>query len=276
MLRGNGGLASLLLIAILVAFGISQSNTQVPKTVTPPPQQVLVKPVPAIPKPVQPKPDVMPQPVAAVEIIEVYSEFCAACIKVEPVIKSLQVRGFRVQRINANEDPAKAAQLKIKGTPTIIIYKDGKEIDRIEGYISEPELLLRINNAQLKFFMSPPAATVEKKDTGLAVGANGWRLRVFYPPGEGEGITRLFTETPEFSAFAQNYGYTAFATDDPRFEVWRQAGYPTNKITVVLVNAKDRVVLRTTNVSDKELLMNNLAEAASKPYWMRANLVETN
>lgn len=274
MLRGNGGLAGLLLIAILVAFAVRPSQTPSPKPTVVPPQQVLVKPAPAIPVPSTPKPDTMPQPVAAIEIIEVYSEFCAACIRVEPVIKGIQLKGFKVQRINANQEPSKAASLKIKGTPTIIIYKDGREIERIEGYISEPELLAKIANAQLKFLLSIPVEPPKVEDDFTTTGDNGWRLRVFYPPGGGDSITSLFVSNPEFSAFGQQYGYLAYPTDDPRFEPWRKLGYATDRVTVVLVNAKNKVVLKTSDVSDSNKLMNNLAEAASKPYWLRANLVD--
>ncbi|HHT7190969.1 TPA: thioredoxin family protein, partial [Bacillus cereus] len=41
--------------------------------------------------------------------------------------------------LNVEKEPHGWDQFKIKGTPTIIYYKDGKEIDRIEGVYQEDQ-----------------------------------------------------------------------------------------------------------------------------------------
>ena len=273
--RSGGGLIGLLVIAVLCAFGVS-SFTPKMSPVPSAPQKVLVKPVPHA-VPTTPRPDAMPRPVVAVEIVEFYSTFCIACKRIDPVITSIQAKGIRVQRINADDEPAKAKQFGVTATPTIIIYRNGKEVDRIVGDITEPALLAKIADAQLRFFLSAPEVPKVSKPAKVETperGENGWWLRVFYPPGEGREVLDLFENNPEFSAFGQLYAYRAIPTTDPSFEPWRKAGYATNKVTVVLVNSNDRVVLRTTNVSDPDRLMNHLAEAAKKPFWMHAELVE--
>lgn len=72
-------------------------------------------------------------------LVDFGAPWCPPCQKMEPVLDSLQKtlgEGFRLVKIDAgiNTDLMKAKN--VKGIPTFIVYKDGKERWRQEGIVS--------------------------------------------------------------------------------------------------------------------------------------------
>ena len=51
---------------------------------------------------------------------------------------------LKVARLNVDENPAVCAQYSVQGVPTILIFKDGKLINRMVGVLSEEEIERRI------------------------------------------------------------------------------------------------------------------------------------
>ncbi|MED1512848.1 thioredoxin family protein [Bacillus proteolyticus] len=69
-----------------------------------------------------------------------YQTSCSHCAKVSPiVIPMAQEMKIDMEVMNLEEYESAWDQFKILGTPTIIHYKDGKEINRIEGEQSEED-----------------------------------------------------------------------------------------------------------------------------------------
>ncbi|PFL19666.1 thiol reductase thioredoxin [Bacillus cereus] len=69
-----------------------------------------------------------------------YQTNCSYCKKVSPIIipmaKELDID---MKTLNLEKEPNGWNLFNIEGTPTIIHYKNGKEIDRIEGEYKEEE-----------------------------------------------------------------------------------------------------------------------------------------
>jgi thioredoxin 1 len=53
----------------------------------------------------------------------------------------------RFAKLNCDEHGSVAAQCKVSGTPTVIVYIEGKEKDRIVGGLSKAEFLKRIDSS---------------------------------------------------------------------------------------------------------------------------------
>lgn len=75
--------------------------------------------------------------------VEFSSEWCPACQRLKPVFAELEAEyegkiGFAEADVNANQELAE--KLGILSIPQIFLYKDGKEIDRIIGFVSKEEL----------------------------------------------------------------------------------------------------------------------------------------
>ena len=81
-------------------------------------------------------------------VVDFYADWCQPCKKLEPVIESLasqktNVKFYRIDTDNKND----AAINKVNETynimylPTIILFKDGKEINRSIGFVDEKGLM---------------------------------------------------------------------------------------------------------------------------------------
>lgn len=75
------------------------------------------------------------------------SPWCGICKKVAPRIESLSEKYDKVKfgkiDITANTQPP--SEFQVLSIPTIIIFKDGEEKERMAGNVSEQELVQKID-----------------------------------------------------------------------------------------------------------------------------------
>ncbi len=70
-------------------------------------------------------------------IAKFQSEACVICRKVEPMLAAVEKRldgQLTVIDVDAEKNPELAARYNIRGLPTLILFKDGGEIDRRAGF----------------------------------------------------------------------------------------------------------------------------------------------
>ena len=68
-------------------------------------------------------------------LLDFYSEGCAPCKRMEPVIKNFESQdyGVAIRRIEASDAPDAFENYGIRSVPTFVYLKDGKEKGRITG-----------------------------------------------------------------------------------------------------------------------------------------------
>jgi thioredoxin 1 len=69
-------------------------------------------------------------------IVDFSAEWCPPCRALAPVYMKLSqeyIGKLRFARMDIDDDPAAAIQLGIQGFPTLVIFKDGKELGRLVG-----------------------------------------------------------------------------------------------------------------------------------------------
>jgi thioredoxin-like negative regulator of GroEL len=72
-------------------------------------------------------------------LLDVWGTRCAPCKKLEPILMELaaQYEGrVKVCEIAAEGAPRTMARLQVQGTPTVLYFKDGKELERVSGFRS--------------------------------------------------------------------------------------------------------------------------------------------
>jgi len=73
-------------------------------------------------------------------MLDVWGPNCAPCKQLEPIVigltKKYQGR-VRVAELNAAEAPRAARRLGVRGTPTVLYFRDGKEVERVVGLRGE-------------------------------------------------------------------------------------------------------------------------------------------
>jgi thioredoxin 1 len=83
-----------------------------------------------------------------VVVVDYFAPTCSYCVKYAPVFATVfeQYKDRTVfGKFDVTKDSAKVADLKIEGTPATIIFKDGKEVSRIGGYVEEVTLKAKID-----------------------------------------------------------------------------------------------------------------------------------
>ena len=76
-------------------------------------------------------------------LVDFHATWCGPCKTMGPILDQLKTKkgqAVRVLKIDVDKNPAIAAQLGIRGVPTLIYYKNGKQIWRKSGVIPLREL----------------------------------------------------------------------------------------------------------------------------------------
>lgn len=68
-------------------------------------------------------------------VVDFYAEWCGPCKLLSPTLDSLSVEYQNVQfhKMNVDENPNTYTDYKVLGIPTVIFFKDGKEVYRCSG-----------------------------------------------------------------------------------------------------------------------------------------------
>jgi thioredoxin 1 len=79
-------------------------------------------------------------------LVDFWAEWCAPCRMIAPAVEAVaeKYEGIAsVVKLNVDENPSTSQRYGIKGIPTLILFKNGKEEERIVGATSK-EALSRI------------------------------------------------------------------------------------------------------------------------------------
>ncbi len=73
-------------------------------------------------------------------LLDVWGPGCMPCKQLEPIVVRLATRyqgRLKVAEINAAAAPRTMQKLGIRGTPTVVYYRGGRELERIVGFRGE-------------------------------------------------------------------------------------------------------------------------------------------
>lgn len=80
-----------------------------------------------------------PRPV----LVDLWAEWCAPCRMIAPSlseIASSMMGRLRIAKLNVDENPGMHSSLRVSGIPTLVMFKGGKEVDRVVGALPPPQL----------------------------------------------------------------------------------------------------------------------------------------
>jgi thioredoxin len=83
-------------------------------------------------------------------LVDAWAPWCEPCWMIAPVIDELaaEMAGrVRVPKINIDENPVTARRFNLRGIPTLLVIKAGREVDRIVGLQPKSEIARRLQCA---------------------------------------------------------------------------------------------------------------------------------
>jgi thioredoxin 1 len=83
-------------------------------------------------------------------IVDFWAPWCPPCRNLSPIIDEIskESKEFLVGKLNVDKDQKIAELYQIKSLPTIIIFKNSKEIGRIIGFLPKDKILEKIKNLE--------------------------------------------------------------------------------------------------------------------------------
>ena len=76
-------------------------------------------------------------------LVDFWASWCMPCKMLTPVIEELaeEAEGYKVGKVNVDEEPELARQYKVMSIPTFLVFKNGEMVKRDMGYKPKDELL---------------------------------------------------------------------------------------------------------------------------------------
>jgi thioredoxin 2 len=80
-------------------------------------------------------------------LLDMWAQWCVPCRMIAPLIEELarEMAGrVRFATLNVDENPVTAARFDVRSIPTLLVLKDGNEVDRIVGVQPKVEIARRL------------------------------------------------------------------------------------------------------------------------------------
>lgn len=76
-------------------------------------------------------------------LVDFWAPWCGPCRMIAPIVEQLaeEYAGkLIVAKMNTDENPQTPSRYGIRGIPTLIFFKNGKEVDRVVGVRPKPQI----------------------------------------------------------------------------------------------------------------------------------------
>ncbi|MDQ2871870.1 MAG: thioredoxin [Candidatus Eremiobacteraeota bacterium] len=73
-------------------------------------------------------------------LVDFWAPWCGPCKMLSPVVEKIaasNVGKAKFVKLNTDDNPSLAGEYQVSGIPCLILFKGGKPVDRIVGYVSE-------------------------------------------------------------------------------------------------------------------------------------------
>ncbi|MFN0728504.1 thioredoxin [Polaribacter gochangensis] len=84
-------------------------------------------------------------------LVDFFADWCGPCKMMSPILKEVKDalgNAVSIIKINVDTNQQLAAKYQVKGVPTFLLFKNGKQLWRQSGVLQKNELIQIINNHQ--------------------------------------------------------------------------------------------------------------------------------
>jgi thioredoxin 1 len=83
-------------------------------------------------------------------LVDFWAEWCGPCRTMGPVIEQIaeEFEGkLKVAKLNVDDNPGSASFYGVRGIPTMILFKEGKQVEEVIGAVPKEQLVAVIGRA---------------------------------------------------------------------------------------------------------------------------------
>lgn len=83
-------------------------------------------------------------------LVDFKADWCGPCKMMAPILKEVKKQlkgGVKIIKIDVDQHQNLAVNYQVKGVPTLILFKNGKQVWRQSGVIQASDLIQIINNS---------------------------------------------------------------------------------------------------------------------------------
>ena len=79
-------------------------------------------------------------------LVDFWATWCGPCRMVAPVLEEIasENENVKIAKLDVDANPITAGRFGVRAIPTLILFKDGKEAQRLVGYMPKERLLEQI------------------------------------------------------------------------------------------------------------------------------------
>lgn len=76
-------------------------------------------------------------------LVDFWAPWCGPCKMLLPIVEEIagEAKGFKVGKVNTDEEQDLAVKFQIRTIPTLIVFKNGEAVNKSVGVISKDEIL---------------------------------------------------------------------------------------------------------------------------------------
>ena len=83
-------------------------------------------------------------------LVDMFATWCGPCNMLSPILENISNTraDFNIAKVNIDELRDLAIDYEVEVVPTLLIFKNGKVVGRIEGLVSEEEIVNKVQECK--------------------------------------------------------------------------------------------------------------------------------
>ncbi|MGL4873458.1 MAG: thioredoxin [Clostridium sp.] len=83
-------------------------------------------------------------------LVDFFATWCGPCKMLAPILEELsnELKDVKIVKVDVDESPETASTFGIQSIPTMKVFKDGKDMQTVVGFLPKDQIISAINKAR--------------------------------------------------------------------------------------------------------------------------------